>query len=176
MKKKGGALNARNKVDFYICQTKGKKPKKPSSRPGSSAHRPSSKSSRSKRTPTPRESSVGNGTSDAASAAETLPHSQRRRSGATGFRLPPVISANGNVGGVSGGRHDEIYTKSTAASLWQQEYLPEIMKKALMEQVRLNQSLLSHWFMVQSAVRKEQRKPETQRSAGPTDRLLPIQM
>jgi len=115
-------------------KTKGKKPKKPSSRPGSSAHRPSSKSSRSKRTPTPRESSVGNGTSDAASAAETLLHSQRRRSGATGLRLPPVISANGNVGGVSGGRHDEIYTKSTAASLWQQEYLPEIMKKALMEQ------------------------------------------
>jgi len=111
---------------------KGKKSKKSSSRPGSSAHRPSSKASRSKRTPTPRESVDGahaaKSASDAGPAHSSVFSSQLRRSGAT-VRLPPVLTSNGGST-----RHEETYTKSNASSFWQQEYLPEIMKKALKEQ------------------------------------------
>jgi len=117
-------------------KSKGKKLKKSHSRPGSSAHRPSSKSSRANRTPTPRDSKEGAaggpsevGVAAAPRAAPSVFSSHLRRSGAN-VRLPPVLSSSR---GASTG-HEETYSRSTSNSFWQSEYLPEIMKRALQEQ------------------------------------------
>jgi len=108
---------------------KGKKSKKSSSRPGSSAHRPLSKSSKSRRTPTPRQSKEGTPGDpqfeEAAPFASSIFASHLRRSGAS-VRLPPVQPVSAT--------NDEAHTRSIAHSLWEQDYLPEIMKRVLKEQ------------------------------------------
>lgn len=131
--------NTKEKMRSLLAKMKtSKKPKgkksKSSSRPGSSAHRPLSKSSKLQRTPTPRESRQGvyaaladASTDDAAlMASNSIFSSHLRRSGAS-VRLPPVLP-------VSSTAHDEAYTKSVAHSLWEQDYMPEIMKRVLREQ------------------------------------------